>query len=380
MSDISLDPAKLMGDINRHRVVIRASLTPINGDRFQPAGFPEIGHVIYRAPRPHGRTEDVCIVDSAASMANHLETVCLESPFGLDMHSDLIGLPYVECWTDQNEKGKPERLVVTSLSEGHRLASSYFVSEAAKLITGGKVGDGTLIAVLKSHFSLKDIGKKSHPLPADWWNVFATIFRYDPNSLVHGILFPSLGIKIPRVLTAALEAFGAARVASSGVKFDRIGKTDSGQPIFAVDEETANEIRATFVLDLSLIRSFGHRDSGLRAEQKRLLLEFALWKIHRLLAAPFRFRSNCDLRLNALTWSGGDSSDLTESQYVPIELSDLGVNMPASIEAAFQQAGERVTKVYWPAEELFRQAKDHDPGSGGSATDESEPDDEDEIG
>ena len=112
-------------------------------------------------------------------------------------------------------------------------------------------------------------------------NVFSTIFRYDPNSLVHGILFPSLGIKIPRILTAVMEAFGAARVASSGVKFDRIGKTNSGQPIFAVDEETASEIRATFVKDWRYSRSFGHAGYGLTLSQKQLLLDFALWKIDR---------------------------------------------------------------------------------------------------
>jgi CRISPR-associated protein Csb1 len=31
-------------------------------------------------------------------------------------------------------------------------------------------------------------------------------------ALVHGVLFPQWQIKIPRVLTAHLEAFGASRV------------------------------------------------------------------------------------------------------------------------------------------------------------------------
>ena len=38
-------------------------------DRFQPAGFPEVGHVIYDAPRSDGHSEKICIVDSPASMA-----------------------------------------------------------------------------------------------------------------------------------------------------------------------------------------------------------------------------------------------------------------------------------------------------------------------
>src|SRR5580658_3791934 len=114
----SLDSAMLLADTGRHRRVLQATLIPVTGDRFQPAGFPEIGHVIYKAPRPGRTTEDVCIVDSAASMANHLETVCHADPFALDLHDDLAGLPHVECWTD-GEAGQPARLVVTSLSEGH---------------------------------------------------------------------------------------------------------------------------------------------------------------------------------------------------------------------------------------------------------------------
>ncbi|HTV26456.1 MAG TPA: type I-U CRISPR-associated protein Cas7 [Xanthobacteraceae bacterium] len=53
-------------------VVLTAALRPVAGlDRFRPAGFPEIGHVIYKAPRKDRHVEYVCIVDSPASMANH---------------------------------------------------------------------------------------------------------------------------------------------------------------------------------------------------------------------------------------------------------------------------------------------------------------------
>lgn len=132
---------------------------------------------------------------------------------------------------------------------------------------------------------MQDLGEKNPSAPATWWNVFRTIFRYDPNSLVHGILFPAMGIKLSRVLTAHLEAFGADRVGLSGVKFDKLGKTTSGQPIFSVDKETAREIRATCVIDLSLLRSFGNGTNGLNDNQKLFLLELALWKIGRLFPA-----------------------------------------------------------------------------------------------
>ena len=49
-------------------------------------------------------------------------------------------------------------------------------------------------------------------------------------------------------------------------KFDKLQQTSSGQPIFNVDEEVASRIWATFVLDLSLVRSF----SGLSDDQKHV--------------------------------------------------------------------------------------------------------------
>jgi CRISPR-associated protein Csb1 len=358
-SPTTLNPAALLADVNRHRITLQATLVPLFGDRFQPAGFPEIGHVIYRAPRQDRTTEDVCIVDSAASMANHLESVCNANPFVLELHEDLAALPHVQCWTGDGERKEPTRLVVTSLSEGHRLASSYFVDEKAKLVVDGKASEESFISRLLAEFGMQNLGTRTHPLPGDWWHVFKMIFRYDPNSLVHGILFPSLGIKIPRMLTAHHEAFGAARVGSSGVKFDKLGKTTSGQPIFAVDEETAREIRATFVLDLSLVRSFGRDDKdGLKERQKVFLLELAFWKIRQLLLAPFRFRSNCDLRLDVLSWIGGDLSNPKEPKDRHIELSDLSTDIAKAMTEAFAEKSERVTKVYWPSEELFRPGRD----------------------
>ncbi len=347
MADHPLDPSRLLNG-SELRLTLHASLKPASGlDRFQPAGFPEIGHVIYDAPRSDTRAQKVCIVDSAASMANHLETVCLASGYSLDLAHELAGMPYVECrtddgWPDVTEEGRgPNRLVVTTFSEGHRLASTYFLDGRL-----GEAGDRTFGDVLREEFGITDLGKKSHPLPEQWWTVFNTIFCYDPNSLVHGVLFPAMGIKLPRMLTAHLEAFDASRVRSSGVKFDKLGKTSSGQPIFSVDEETASEIVATFVIDLALLRSFGRGDRGLNDARKEFLLALALWKIERLLQGPFRYRSGCDLELHELCIRGRE-----EPVYPPT----------IDIESAIKNAGfgdSPVTQVYWPAEELFRAGAD----------------------
>ena len=174
------------------------------------------------------------------------------------------------------------------------------------------------------------------------------------------MLFPQWQIKIPRALTANLEAFGAGRVDRSGVKFDRLGKTTSGQPIFAVDDATAESIRATFVLDVSLIRSFGRMNGeatlGLSEAQQQFLVALALWKIQQLLASPFRFRSGCHLRRTALK---------SYKQDVEIE-----VNIAEAIEkAGFNKLP--VTDVFWPREDLYREGQteattsaDEDEGSG----------------
>ena len=364
MIDHPLDPSVLLNGTDL-RLTLHANLKPASGlDRFQPAGFPEIGHVIYDAPRPDvDRVQKVCIVDSAASMANHLETVCLASEHSLDLVDELEGMPYVECRTDEggpnvtdSDRG-PRRLVVTSLSEGHRLASTYFLD--GTLAGSGKLDDRKFGDVLREEFGIADLGKKSHPLPEQWWSVFSTIFGYDPNSLVHGVLFPAMGIKLPRMLTAHLEAFDAFRVRSSGVKFDKLGKTSSGQPIFSVDEETASEIVATFVIDLALLRSFGQGDRGLNGAQKEFLLALALWKIERLLRGPFRYRSNCDLELHELRIRGHEE---------PVELHAV------DIKSAIGKAGFRdspVAQVYWPWEELFRAGSD-EPEEGIDSDDEQD--------
>jgi len=331
-------------------LVLTATLEPIAGDRFQPAGFPEIGHVIYKAPRKDGSTENVCIVDSAASMANHLESVCQRSAHDLDLVDDLDGMPYLRCVTGDLTDGKlasdKRKVVVTSLTEGHRIASSYFL-DGKPLKHDGVGGDNKLETDLVTKFGIVLPGSsKAHP-PADkWWSVFKTIFEVDPNSLVHGVLFPQWQIKIPRALTAHLEAFGAGRVDRSGVKFDRLGKTTSGQPIFAVDDATAGSIRATFVLDVSLIRSFGRKKGdttlGLSDSQQEFLVALALWKIQKLLESPFRFRSGCHLRRTTLKSYDNDV--------------EIDVNIQKAIKAAgFDE--QPVTDVFWPREDLYREGQ-----------------------
>lgn len=381
-------------------LIIRAWFEPLaEMDRFQPTGFPEIGHVIYDAPRDGGTVEKVCIVDSAASMANHLETVCLDGPTG-GLHPELVGLPYVQCVTDrggQPDKDDPlDTLVCTTLTEGHRLASDYFLEglvdcqwqpDEKKTVRADNKKEKTAIAYwvgkrfrdkLRDEFGIKEVKKDSTYFiwPDAWWSIYKTLFKYDPNSLVHGVLFAKEQIKISRLLTAHLEALGAARVGSSGVKFDRLGKTTSGQPLFAVDEETASSIVATFILDLALLRSYGRMTGqngnevtkGLHDRQKRLLLDLAIWKIRQLLNSPFRFRSGCHLQCRGFAWS--DNTDAPEIPASPSSgTKKVFVNIKASLKDCNFSDGPM--RAYYPSAELFNQS-----GSSGGPESMSEADEE----
>lgn len=348
-------------------MVIKARLEPVGDqDRFQPAGFPEVGHVIYDAPRQNGLKEKVCIVDSSASMANHLEAVCLAGPNDIELHADLQGLPYIVCVTDRNfsvQNGQIEldqndphdKPVNSTFTEGHRIASDYFLDGLfgtpnwnSNEWTGEVFRDR-----LRREFGITEVKRdKTYFIhPEDWWNIYRTIFKYDPNSLVHGVMFAKEQIKIQRFLTATHEAFGASRVGRSGVKFDRLGKTVSGQPIFAVDEETAEEIRATFILDLAFLRSMGRDGKGLNDAQKKLLLGLALWKIKQLTGKPFRFRTNCFLKRSGdleitLEGGAGDQTELSENALFDFDVKSL------IRECSF--GDNPVTRVYYPANELFK--------------------------
>lgn len=354
-----LQPQLITGD-GPACLIVTAALSPIAGiERFQPAGFPEIGHVIYDAPKRNSSdntAQKVCIVDSPASMANHLETICLAGSGDLLLHTDLQQLPLVVCVTDA-PNGETKfagshanyRTVVSTYTEGHRLASDYFLD--GRRITNGSPSERSFRDELRADFKIVEVKKdKTYFITADaWWDIFKTIFKYDPNSLVHGVMFAKEQIKISRILTAHMEAFGARRVGRSGVKFDRLGKTTSGQPIFSVDEETADDIRATFIIDLALLRSFGRGDNGLNEPQKRLLLDLALWKIRTLLARPFRFRTECHLKCDSVTLSTEEQEEFA-TKLPDVKIADSIKN------CRFKK--HVTTLVYYPAEQLFKAGKD----------------------
>jgi CRISPR-associated protein Csb1 len=57
------------------RLLMDAELAPVQGDRFQPTGFADLGAATY--PLPDGTR--MLLVESAQSMANRLEAALLDS-------------------------------------------------------------------------------------------------------------------------------------------------------------------------------------------------------------------------------------------------------------------------------------------------------------
>ena len=256
------------------RLLLEAKLKPLAGTRFQPTGFPDLGAAQYKLPDG----TDMLLVESAQSMANRLETVCWDTQAN-DWVTPLSGLPSVIV-TDK--AGEP---LTNSVLEAHRLNSPYIVNTSWFQDFVKAVGfvDGK---------------------PFDRQKLVAALLKYDINSLIHGIFLEKIAgvIRLPRSLTAFIEAKNITVAASGGVKNDRVRATKGDEGQTAKEgfgnvpfhrEEFCGEIIAYFTLDLALIRGF-----GLGAGVEQLITALALFKIQRFLRDGLRLRTACDLELD----------------------------------------------------------------------------------
>jgi CRISPR-associated protein Csb1 len=258
------------------RLLLEVELRPVQGERFQPTGFADLGAAIYTLP--DGRRN--ILVESAQSMANRLEQTCLDGN-GPRIMEGLEGLPYVLV----KLTGATET-ETSSLIEAHRINSPFIISDE------------------KFRKDFKDKAGYAKGLPLDWKKIGATLFFYDPNSLLHGAFMANLEdgrVKVPRAITGFIEAEEVQEAASGGVKnnpLDPTGKIRaenydkdvySNVPYHRM-EFTAKRIVAYFNLDLSLFGGY-----GLDEEAKELLVALGLYKIRRFLANGLRLRTACDL-------------------------------------------------------------------------------------
>lgn len=256
---------------NQPRLLLKAALKPLQGTRFQPTGFPDLGAATYDGPDG----KKMLLVESAQSMANRLEAVCWDT-IADDWMAPLKGLPLVKV----NRGGKP---LTNSVLEAHRLNSPYILE--------GK--DQAFFKTLQTELNVAEKGI------VDLRKLSATLFKYDTNALLHGIFLAKKEIaggrmRLPRALTAFVEAEGVNVAASGGVKNDSVNPSgDTAKGFGNVPfhrEEFTGTITAFFNLDLALIRGFGLGDAA-----ENLLIAVALWKIQRFLTDGLRLRTACDL-------------------------------------------------------------------------------------
>lgn len=290
-------------DTTESRILIEADLWPVQGERFQPTGFPDLGPAVYRLP---DGTQKL-LVESPQSMANRLEAVCWDDARD-DLVEELRGLPYVRI--DLGRFG-----VTSSILEFHRLNSPYIWE---------LTGDGRrqrfqqevyeALGVEGRRPARRGRGRAGQqageaeegpevPGVVDVRRLAALCLRYDPNSIVHGVFLEKVAgrLRLPRALSSFIEATGVQPAESGGVKFDRVFPTaDPDRGIrseegftnipFPRTEFTAASITAYFNLDTALLASY-----GLPTEGERLVRALALWKVRRLLDGNLRLRTACDL-------------------------------------------------------------------------------------
>jgi len=255
------------------RLLMEVELQPLQGNRFQPTGFPDLGPARYTAPDG----TEMLLVESPQSVANRMELACWDTS-RQELIEELRGLPYIRVLKDGSE------MLTSSILEAHRLNSPYILE--------GK--DTKVFDMLKAELAEFEIGA------VNLRKLASVLVKYDTNALLHGVFLAKKDLaggrlRLPRVLSGFIEASGVRPAESGGVKNDHVDpqgdtKKGFGNVPYHRTEFTAEHITAYFNLDLALLRSY-----GLPEEVEKLFIALALFKIRRFLSTGLRLRTACDL-------------------------------------------------------------------------------------
>lgn len=296
------------------RLRIVAKLVVDLGTRFQPTGFPDLGPAEFELP--NGKAG--LIVESCQSMANRLEMVCWDE-VNDDWQEHLKGLPVIKV---VNKAGEP---FTNSVMESHRINSPY--------ILGGK--DESLLNILKAELAPKGIGA------VNFRKLYKLLLMYDPNTLIHGVFLARKDLangryKLPRALTAFIDAEDVNIASSGGVKFDYVnpsGKTalGFGHVPFHRDEYTSPNIYASFKLDLAQVRGY-----GLGKDAENFLIAFALYKIQKVLSDGLRLRTACEFVCTELDVKSPEG-------WIMPTLAEIEETLPSLIKAVADEGKFRDT-------------------------------------
>ncbi len=257
---------------NAPRLLMECELKPLQGDRFQPTGFADLGPARYT--RPDG--SEMLLVESAQSVANRLEAAVWDDATD-DLIPELKGLPYIVV-----KEG--ERSLTNSILEAHRINSPYILEGEDKSVFDQLKKDAA--GLMTGPVRLRDLA--------------GVVFKYDPNAVLHGVFLAKKELaggrlRMSRLISGFIEAQGVSPAESGGVKNDRVDPSgDTGRGFgnvpFHRTEFVAATTKAYFNLDLALLRGY-----GLGADATNLLIALALFKVRRFIGTGLRLRTACDL-------------------------------------------------------------------------------------
>jgi len=329
---------------NSNRILFSVELKPIQGDRFQPTGFPSLGAATYQT-----RDGQNLLVESSQSMANRLETVGWDSATNEPV-ACLKGLSHVTV----ERKGK---FLTDSMLESHRINSPY-------LLEGN---DKTFMVQLKTALGGLEEGPIDRKLLAE------VLLKFDVGSLIHGVFLAKKELaggrlRIARSLSAFIEAYGVRVAASGGVKNDHVNpsgdtKSGFGNVPFSRDEFVADKIVCHINLDLAQIRGF-----GLDKAAESLLITLALYRIRKLLDGDLRLRTACDLE-------PVDREKIVATRPAGFALPTL-IELEAAVESAIKNCSKSMVHTTVKFEDDLKKAKDKDNKDKGDESEESEGDGE----
>lgn len=249
---------------------------------FVPAGFVDVGTSVVRDATSG---ENLVIVDSVQSVANHLEATLVAEPG--QAIAGLEAMPYVRL-TITDPAGRTRS--TSSLELPHRLASGWLCKA-------------------------KDLKAFQEALAKDILDngIAAATFRRCPNSLLHGVFYSQLAgldpnvAKTPRLLSAEVVAHGAQSVTDGGVAKDPLFPSGDGFDVEGLvgAKAKAAEVGAGYIpyrhqafiareIELSVYLAEGRISRLPLPEPARDVLRLlACTKLAMWLAEPLDLRAHC---------------------------------------------------------------------------------------
>ncbi|MBX3120925.1 MAG: type I-U CRISPR-associated protein Cas7 [Fimbriimonadaceae bacterium] len=302
-----LEPNALAALATAPRLLLKADLRPLQGTRFQPTGFPNLGPATYENPK---NGDQMLLVESSQSITNWLERalfkVFTRDSISDDLVDEVKGVSFVQI--DCGESG-----ITSTLLEAHRLNTPYLWESA----------DSKALALQES--ILKDLGvakkrkKKGDSNDSEekddeasgrinMRRFYKALLKYDLNSLIHGVFLEKVAgrLRVPRALSGFVEASNVKPAESGGTKFDHVFPAkDEARGVTSKDGFTnipypstqfaAESITAYFNLDLNQIRGY-----GLGSDAEQLLIALSLYKLARFRESVWDLRSNCKFEVGSV--------------------------------------------------------------------------------